>query len=70
MKVWEYISNLNDTNGLNKEQIAAVLRRRGHCPATFEYVHNLIGVHSMMRFCKPGCGVKCLEEYLDEVIKK
>jgi len=35
------------------------------CPASVEYKHDLIGKRRMDNFCKHGCSVICMNEYLE-----
>jgi hypothetical protein len=70
VKVWEKISQLNDTKGWDKERIAAECYQNKYCPAEIEAEHNFIGTSRFAKHCYIGCGVKCLEEYLKLEVKE
>lgn len=70
MKVWEKIATFNDTKDWDKESIIAQAYTLKYCPADMEQNHNFIGERRMNKFCNRdkaiiGCGVTCLEEYMD-----
>jgi predicted TPR repeat methyltransferase len=56
MKVWEKIAEMN--NGQMQIFI-------DHCPATIEEKYHVIGEKKFKRHCDIGCGVECVNEYLD-----
>ncbi|MDD5064982.1 MAG: hypothetical protein PHQ35_09545 [Phycisphaerae bacterium] len=65
MKVWEKIATFDDTRGWTKERIAAEAYMQKYCPSEMEEDYHFIGKKRFADHCKIGCGVKCLEEYLE-----
>jgi hypothetical protein len=71
VKVWEKIATFDDTKGWTKERIAAEAYMHKYCPSEIEEEHHFIGKARFDKHCKFGCGVECLDEYLDlEVMEK
>jgi len=69
LKVWEKIAQSEDTKNWSKESIISKYSEHDNCPAGIEYKSNYIGESRLKRHCNVGCGVYCLEEYLDLNIK-
>lgn len=65
MKVWEKIAQFSDTQGWDKERIAAECYAVRSCPSDIEEEHHFIGEKRFAKHCSLGCGVTCLEEYLE-----
>lgn len=65
MKVWEKIAQFNDTKGWDKERIVAECYAIRSCPADIEEEHHFTGQARFAKHCRLGCGVTCLEEYLE-----
>lgn len=61
MKVWEKITELN--NGQMTIHLS-------DCPSAIEEEYHILGEKRFKRHCDIGCGVKCLDEYLDLEIKE
>lgn len=61
MKVWEKVTELN--NG-------QMIIHLSNCPSTIEEKYHALGERRFKRHCGIGCGVKCLDEYLDLEIKE
>ena len=65
MKVWERLTDLEKSLGYNREMAIEVCKVNSRCPATIEAKHHLIGGKRLENFCKLGCSVNCVNEYLD-----
>jgi hypothetical protein len=68
MKAWEKLSALNNI-GYSREMVTEICKAQSRCPATIEAKYHLIGDKPMQRFCGPGCGVECVDEYMDKTVK-
>lgn len=69
-KVWEKISEFKDTLGWSKEKISAECYMHKYCPSEIEEEHHFIGAKRFASHCNIGCGVKCLDEYLELEVKE
>ena len=69
MKIWEKLLNLDPSIGYNREMAIEIHKTNSRCPAIIESKYNLLGNTKFEKFCAPGCGVNCVNEYLDLSIK-
>lgn len=65
MQVWQKLLRSDNSIGFNREMLLEISKNKSHCPAGIEAAHHLIGDKRMKSFCKHGCSVNCVVEYLD-----
>jgi len=69
MKVWEKLLDLDLTIGNSREMVVEIYKLNSQCPASIEAKYHFIGDKKLKRFCELGCGVNCVNEYLDLTVK-
>ena len=70
MKLWQQLLTIDHSIGYNREMLLEICKLNSRCPATIEAKYHLIGDRRLERFCKDGCSVICMDEYLDIEIRR
>jgi hypothetical protein len=69
MKAWEKLLTVDKSIGYCREMAVSIYKMNSRCPASIEAKYHLIGDAKLIKFCELGCGVNCVNEYLDLKIK-
>ena len=65
LKVWEKLVGLDKSIGYSREMAIAMCKTDSCCPANIEAKFHLVGDRRFEKHCSIGCGVNCVNEYLD-----